>query len=520
MNAPSHSSNEPTGSKTKITEDRFRYAFDNAPMGMAVVDFDLSLRRVNAALCEALGYTAEELLKQRLIDITHPDDLKRDLGLADRVLSGEIPSYRIEKRFLKKDGSLAWLEVTAMLIRGDEGEPLYGLAMVEDITARRRNAEALRASEERYRSFVVNSSEGIWRLDVEEPIDTKLPPDEQISLLYKHGYMAECNDAMARMHGYERADDIVGLRFGDSRFSSHPANTAVMRKLIARNYRLLDLQTEDLGAGGIRYFSSSLIGIVLNGMLLRIWGVQKDQTELRKTANQLEQSHRQLHALSGHLQALREREKAALAREIHDTVGQSLTSIKIELALLKGKIKKAELETVDTCLDEIIQSLDQTVQSVKTFATELRPAVLDKFGLSAAIDWQCTEFSRRLKIVCDCRLPMEELELAPELSTALFRILQEALTNVAQHSQAKAASVDLEVDDSRVVLSVRDDGIGITTEAIEAPSSLGLLGMSERIKFLGGSFSISGKSGQGTLVRVSVPFTTKVVSDDSGESDE
>jgi PAS domain S-box-containing protein len=517
MNSPSHSSEKRSTGKES---GRFRLAFEKAPIGMAVVSFDYRLLRVNAALCEALGYTAAELLKLRFVDLTHPDDVKKDVALADQLFSGAIPSYRREKRFLKRDGSLAWLDVTAMLIRGDDGEPLYGLAMVEDITARRRAAEALRASEERYRSFVVNSSEGIWRLDVDEPIDTKLPADEQISLLYKYGYLAECNDAMARMHGYERADDIVGLRFGDSRFSSHPANTTIMRKLIANNYRLLDLQTDEVGVGGIRYFSSNVIGIILNGMLLRIWGVQRDQTEQRTTAIQLEQSHQQLRVLSGHLQALREREKAALAREIHDTIGQSLTSIKIEVALLQRKLKKADLETAETSLDEIVRSLDQTIQSVKSFATELRPGVLDKFGLAAAIDWQCTEFSRRMKIVCDCRLPAEELDLAPELSTALFRILQEALTNVAQHSQAKAVSVDLRVDDSKVVLSIRDDGRGISADEIQSPTSLGLLGMRERVKFLGGSFSISGKPGQGTLVRASVPFTPRIIKDDSGESDE
>ena len=533
MNSPPPSStkrsttNEPeqhSGSKsTVITEGRFSLAFENAPIGMAVVDFDYSLGRVNAALCEALGYTAAELLKQRFVDITHADDLKRDTALAQQLFSGEIPSYRIEKRFVKKDGSLAWLDVTAMLIRDEEdGKPLYGLAMVENITARKRSDEALRASEERYRSFVVNSSEGIWRLDVEQPIDTTLPVDEQISLFYKYGYMAECNDAMARMHGYERADDLVGLRFGDSRFASHPANTSVMRKLMASNYRLLNLQTNELDdKGATRYFSSNLIGIIVNGMLLRVWGVQRDQTEQTNIALQLEHSRQQLRALSGHLQAVREREKASLAREIHDTIGQSLTSLKIELALLKKKISSndpANLEAEKASLDEIIQSMDETIQSVKAFATELRPGVLDKFGLSAAIEWQCAEFSRRLKIACDCSVPQNELKLAPELSTALFRILQEALTNIGQHSEAQTVIVALEADNSRVVLNVRDDGKGITVEKIEAPTSLGLLGMRERVEFLGGSFSISGKSGEGTLVKASFPFTQTVIS--AGGNDE
>src|SRR5678816_3893313 len=249
--------------KRRMTERRFRLAFENAPIGMAVVDFDYSFRRVNAALCEALGYEANELLDRKLVDITHADDIVRDTNLAEKLFRGEIPSYRLEKRFVKKDGALAWLDVTALMIRGESGNPLYGLAMVENITQRKHAEEALRTSEERYRSFVVNSSEGIWRLDVEQPIDVSLSVDEQLSLFYKFGYLAECNDAMARMHGYQRADDIVGLRFGDSRLTSHPASISSMRKLVASNYRLLDLQTEELdGKGSVRHFSTNLIGII------------------------------------------------------------------------------------------------------------------------------------------------------------------------------------------------------------------------------------------------------------------
>ena len=126
-------------------EGRFRHAFDNAPIGMAI-DFNFRFRRVNAALCRALGYAAAELLEQRLADITHADDLSEASELTDQLLRGEVPpSYRVEKRFIKRDGSVAWLDVTAVLMRDDDGVPLYGLAMLEDITERKRSEEALRA---------------------------------------------------------------------------------------------------------------------------------------------------------------------------------------------------------------------------------------------------------------------------------------------------------------------------------------------------------------------------------------
>lgn len=479
---------------------------------MAVIDFNFRFRRVNAALCRALDYTPAELLEQRLEDVTHADDVARGLALTDQVLRGEIPSYRIEKRIIKRNGSIAWLDVTAVLMRDDDGVPLYGLAMIEDITDRKRSEEALRASEERYRSFIANSSEGIWRLDVERPIDVKLPIDEQVGLFLKHGYLAECNDAMARMHGYRRADAMVGLRFADSKFTAHPANTNVMRKLIASKYHLLDLETAQFDShGGTRYFSSNLIGIIVNGMLLRVWGVQRDQTERRTTVLKLEHSHQQSRRLCGHLQRVREQEKANVSRELHDTIGQTLASIKIQAAVLRKNITTSghvDVDHVTRALDEIGRSLDETMRSVKAVSTELRPGVLDKFGLAAAIEWQCEEISRRLKIECKSNVPQQELKIPPEISTALFRVLQEALTNVAEHANADIVNVDLVVTGPAVSLVITDNGRGITNEEIKAPSSLGLLGMRERVEFLKGSFSVTGAPGRGTTIKATFNLTS------------
>jgi PAS domain S-box-containing protein len=511
----SQNSNQIPTETAESKQDRFHVAFENAPIGMAVVDFDYRLRRVNKALCKSLGYSVKELLEQRFIDISYADDIRRDVNLAEQLFREEIPSYRIEKRFVKKDGTIAWLDVTAMLIRDDEGKPSYGLAMVEDITARKQADQALRTSEERYRSFVVNSSEGIWRMDVEQPIDIRLPFDEQISLFYKYGYLAECNDAMARMHGYDRAEDYIGLRFGDSRFASNPASTGALKKLINSNYRLVDVKTEDFDKNNsIRYLSTNLLGIIVNGMLLRIWGVQRDETDQRSAEIQLEHSHEQLRHLSAYLQSLREKEKANLAREIHDSLGQALASTKIELSLLKKMIESSDeidRAALSQKFKEIKEGVDQAIWTVKALSTELRPGVLDKFGLAAAIEWQCEEFSRRMQIKCSCNVPEQELSLSNEISTALFRILQEALTNVAVHSQATAVELTLKVDGSRVTLTIADNGRGITEDEIQAPASLGLLGMRERVEFLKGSFTVTGKSGKGTTITAGFNLQANVV---------
>jgi PAS domain S-box-containing protein len=491
---------------SKFTEGRFQLAFENSPMGMAIVDFDYRLRRVNKALCVALGYDADELLKRKFIEITHPDDVQRDRKLADQLFRGEIPSYRLEKRFITKDGAQAWLDLTALLVRTKAGKPLYGLAMVEDITDRKRAQQELRTSEERYRSFVANSSEGIWRVEIEEPIDTGLPVDQQVSGLYSYGYLAEANDALARMYGYERADDIVGARFGDLAEVAQPTTPSALREWIANNYRLREWTTEIINTRhGRRCLSISLLGIVVNGLLLRAWGVHTDVTEQRAMTRALEKSHRQLRLLSNHLQAVREKERTDLARELHDSLGQSLTSIKFGLYLLQKEVGKNGSQSNGAIVDrfaEINKRLTETIGAVKGISTELRPGVLDKFGLAAAVEWQCREFSRRTGIKSDVKLPRAKVNLPAESSTALFRILQEALTNIARHAQASEVKVLLRGGKQSVSLTIADNGRGITHDELSAPMSLGMLGMRERAESIAANFSVESTPKKGTVISV------------------
>ena len=514
-------SDVPQPEKTSVDEDPskasaagealFSLAFANAPIGMAIVGLDHRLRRVNKTLCETLGYSQRELLERSLGDITHPDDVKRDRALPGQLLRGEIPSSRLEKRFITKDGREVWLDVTAVVIRDHQHEPLYGLAMIENITERKRAEEALMASEERYRSFVVNSSEGIWRFESERPVDTSLPADEQVEMFYKYGYLAECNDAMARMHGMHRADDLIGARFGDLRLASKAANLTFLRPFVESGYRLHNVESVGMDtAGGKRYFTNNVIGIVVNGYLLRAWGTQRDETERRLAEEEIRRSRQQMRSLAAYLQSIREKERADIAREMHDVLGQGLTGLKMDISWL-GKKWHAEgncvRHEVAARLTNTMSLLDGTIAAVKNLSAELRPGVLDKLGLPAAVEWQCQEFARRTGISCQFSLPDDHACLDAKRSTALFRILQEALTNVARHAKAKSVNVELDIARGQATLIVRDDGRGVTAEELAAPTSLGLLGMRERAEGLGGTLQVEGGSSGGTVVRASLPLS-------------
>lgn len=224
------------------------------------------------------------------MDLIDPEDAAGEVAF-ERLVRGEIPRYTAEHRFRIKDGRAVVLDLTALVVRGRQGEARYGLALVEPLTDRRQAEEALRRSEERYRSFVANSSEGIWRFEAEQPIDTTLPVDEQITLFYKYGYLAECNDTMARMYGFRQAEEIIGKPLGDLLLASDPVNIASARAFIGHHYRLTDVESVEVDRdGGQRYFVNQVIGVVEHGFLLRAWGTQRDVTARKRADEALRDS--------------------------------------------------------------------------------------------------------------------------------------------------------------------------------------------------------------------------------------
>jgi signal transduction histidine kinase len=227
--------------------------------------------------------------------------------------------------------------------------------------------------------------------------------------------------------------------------------------------------------------------------------VNQDITE-RKRAEE------QLRALAGHVEFIREEERTTIAREIHDELGQMLTGLKLDLSWLSGRVAAHDKMSQEKTRG-MLSLIDETIRSVRRIATSLRPGILDDLGLEPAIEWQVQDFAARTGIRCDfttgLRCPLQDTRQ----STALFRILQEALTNVARHAHATLVTIFLKGDTDWVDLCVEDNGRGITHDEVAKRTSLGLLGMRERVRLLGGEFNIAGQVGEGTTIAVRIPFT-------------
>ena len=230
-----------------------------------------------------------------------------------------------------------------------------------------------------------------------------------------------------------------------------------------------------------------------------------DITDRKQADEQLRTSREQLRALSLYLESVREEERTNLAREIHDELGSLLTGLKIDLSWLDKRTSR-EQELILAKIKSMYELIDEAIQTVKRISTELRPGVLDDLGLSAAIEWAGQEFEKRTEIKLEFASRPKDIILDGDRSTAIFRIFQEALTNIVRHANATKVRISLRQDGDRVILRIRDNGKGIDKKQLSDPKAFGLIGMRERAMSKGGDVKISGTPGGGTTIIVSIPL--------------
>jgi PAS domain S-box-containing protein len=358
---------------------------------------------------------------------------------------------------------------------------------------REREAQQIQTSEFNY-AVMANMGEGLYTLDT-------------------RGLATYINPAAERLFGWSSAEligrkmhDVMHYRRPDGR--PFPVDECPGLRVLQIGTILSDHEDVFIRKDGtffpvvcssspIRSDDGGIVGVVV---------VFRDMTAQKQTEESLRRSREELRALAARLQTAQEAERSFLAREIHDELSGSLTALKMDLSLLPDRVAKGHKLFLEK-LASMSGVIDSTLTRVHTIVTELRPIVLDKFGLVAAIDWLASEFQDRSGITCEVHLPVEEISLDADRSTAVFRILQEALTNVARHAHATKVVVDLSSEAGNLILTVRDNGKGITEQAIHAHNSIGFLGMRERALSFGGKAEVTRAPEGGTLVSVKIPTT-------------
>jgi PAS domain S-box-containing protein len=393
---------------------------------------------------------------------------------------------RKKKPLAAKLPALSRRELVARLSEAEETLRAIRSGEVDAIVVNRQGEEkvfTLQGADHTYRVFVERMNEGAAVLSGDHTV-------------------LHCNGRFARFLG-ARLQSVIGSSMLDLVWpDDHPKLDALLRRAAQRNCR-----------GEIRLQSRKgaplSVHLSLNPLRLdstrAVCLIASDLSETKRAEQELRASTEQLRNLAAHLLSVREEERARISREVHDELGQSLTAVKMDLAWLAGRLPGRNGQMLKR-IHSTRQLADSIIQSIRRISTELRPAVLD-LGLAAAVEWQVQEFQARSGIQCKVRLLTREV-VASNASTAMFRIFQETLTNVARHAKATRAEVVLQKQRDRLVLLIHDNGRGFDQADPSLSKSLGLLGMRERAAILGGQVNISSAPGKGTTVTAWIPLAS------------
>jgi len=318
------------------------------------------------------------------------------------------------------------------------------------------------------------------------------------------GRVVDVNASYTELVGFRRAE-LIGRTVHELGLWVDPSQgervlDRLRRKGVVRNVE-----------GRFRRKSGDIRDVLIWGELTEIRGetvvigMIVDITERKLMETELRRSREQLRSLSAHLQQIREEERIRIARELHDELGGFLTVLKLDLAAL-CKEPTTGSASFRQKIDSMSKAIVQAIGSVRRICSDLRPSVLDHIGLTAGIGWQVEEWQAKTGIRCTMRSAIDDESIDSGRATAAFRVLQEALTNVARHAHATNVQVQLWVADGRLRLKIHDDGCGIADRTVADATSLGLLGMKERVHSFGGSVEIRGAPACGTTVDVSIPL--------------
>lgn len=503
---------------------QFQHFFTNSYDLACIANMQGYFEILNPNWEKALGYSEKELLENQFLTFIHPDDIDSTLREIEKLKTGAV-TINFVNRYRKKDGTYLWFDWNST------PDPATGklYAIARDITGRKKaeeqiiklNAELeqkvidrthelsnayekLKLSEKKFRDLFENNPMPMWVLD--------LPAFRIMNV----------NESAVKHYGYSR-EEFLGMTALDlrpaeekkrfiqlDRSDSLPHSTGVWKHL-----------KKD---GTIIQAEINVSQIVFDGKPARLV-LSNDVTEKIKAEEKLVKSESQIRNFASHINKVLEDERAHIAREIHDDIGQQLAGIKIGLALLKkkqapfnspegGKLAHAALPLsggdgggLGASLDGMMRDVDDTIQSLRKIATELRPGILDSLGLIPSIRWLAREFEKKTNIKCFIETQAKEQLFEKNLSTCFFRICQESLTNISKHANASEVIIEITQNPpsggrGALVLSVSDNGKGISSEKLDNPFSMGLLGMRERANIIGGELQITSQKNKGTTIQL------------------
>ncbi len=478
------------------SEERFRELAENIDEVFWLTDLKhTTIFYVSPAYEKLWGRSCNSLYAspRSWMDAIHPEDRERVVEVLDDHELQSAPNmvYRV----IRPDGSTRWVHARGFPVHDENGAVVRVAGIAADITERKQAEEALRKSERVLREAESLGHTGSWEHDL---------------------VTGEIFNTDENLHLFFGDDRSKGASFEDYTQATHPDD----REFVMRRHAQLlaeggprDIEYRVVWPDGSVHVLFGRATVVRDelGQAIRTYGTNLDITERKQAEEQLKATSEQLRALSASVQSAREEESKRIAREIHDELGGALTSSKWDLEEIREIVSEpmdsSQVAALQTKIDGMIELTGTTLDTVRRLASELRPMALE-LGLAEAIEWQALQFESRTGIAVKLERPLNKINLSNEQSTAIFRILQEALTNILRHAKATKVSIVAREKSGQFLMSIRDNGRGISESEKSGPQSLGMLGMRERAHLVGGEVKIESTEGKGTEVAVRIPLST------------
>jgi two-component system, NarL family, sensor histidine kinase UhpB len=449
-----------------------------------VVDREEQVLHLNTLAARALGGTPTQFIGRKLGSLFPPALAARHSRFIQQVFrTGKIVVTETHQELHAKP---VWIDSRLVPLKAADDEVMAVVGIIRDVTARVNAQESLAVREAYLRAMLDNFPFPVWLKDV-------------------NGCFLAVNQTFARTCGRASPAGVVGL----TDFDVWPKDLAQRYteddRSVMATHQQKDIEEPIFSQGVSRWFETFKTPVLdQQGTVLGTTGFARDITDRQRLNQELRAQREQLRALAAHVESVREEERVRIAREIHDELGQALTCMSMDLAFLDKQLPKGD-ERAAARVAALAALVKETVKTVRRISSELRPSILDDLGLAPALEWLAHDFEGRTNIRCAVSVP-STINISAERGTVVFRMCQEALTNVARHAEASQVSIDLVEADDNLTLEVRDNGRGITEEEVQRPDSLGLLGMRERAALLGGVAEVKGAPGQGTSLTVRVPL--------------
>lgn len=507
-----------TEEKLIESEKRFRSYFELGLIGMAITSPDKGCLAVNDEICKILGYERDELLERNWAEMTHPEDLAADVANFNRVMAGEIDAYRLDKRFIRKDNRIIDTTISVKCVRRDDGSVEYFVALLEDVTARRQ----LENERQKFVSLAENSSEFVGICDMDfVPVYVNKAGVRMVGLESQE----QARQVLVQDFFFEEDRELVFGEFfnrvlrdgaGELEVRMRHFKTGEPLWMIYTVFIITNTGGETIGLGTVsrnvteRRQAEEALRQAKDELEHRVIERTKELSELnedlRKEIAERERVEAERERLLSRIVSAQEDERQRIAREMHDQLGQNLSALALKLSALKNDYDtQPELREHFASLKNIVKQLDADVGFL---VRDLRPTALDDFGLVVALSNYVRNWSKQFDVRAELHTSgMEKERLTGEVETVLYRITQEALTNVAKHANAENVDILLERRSDHVSLIIEDDGGGFNVEQAFGASEkgFGLIGMRERAALVGGTLAVESHPGAGATVAVRIP---------------